>query len=152
MTSLLRTLLLAGAASALLAIGACSTTPKVDTMSKLCSTSTKDLHANSQRILLAGGYYALKENDLACAERLTFAAQGKNPKDSYAALNLGAIYQRTGRLDMAKAEFAKAIALDAISEGDSETAQIATIDQAKSQRPSVIARENLVLMQQKSAQ
>jgi Flp pilus assembly protein TadD len=147
-----RTLAACLAAAALVSLSACSTTPKADTLSELCATSTKDLHQHNQRVLLAGGYHALRAHDLACAERLTFAAQEKNPKDSYAALNLGAIYQRTGRLEMAKAEFAKAIALDVTSEGDSETAQIATIDQAKSHRPSIIARENLVLMKQKSGQ
>jgi Flp pilus assembly protein TadD len=133
----------------LVLLNACSTTPKVDTLSKLCATSTKDLHQNSQRVLLAGGYHALREHDLACAERLTFAAQELNPKDSYAALNLGAIYQRTGRLEMAKAEYAKTIQLDVGGEGNNEPAQIATADQAKSHRPSVIARENLVLMKLK---
>jgi Flp pilus assembly protein TadD len=137
------------ATAALASLSACSTTPKADTLGKLCATSTKDLHQNSQRVLLAGGYHALREHDLACAERLTFAAQELNPKDSYAALNLGAIYQRTGRLEMAKAEYAKTIELDVGGEGQSETAQVATVDQAKSHRPSVIARENLVLMKLK---
>jgi Flp pilus assembly protein TadD len=145
MKILFRTLLASCAAASLLAATACSTTPKADTLSKLCATSTKDLHQNSQRVLLAGGYHALRDNDLACAERLTYAAQELNPKDSYAALNLGAIYQRTGRLEMAKEQYAKTIKLDSGPAGQ-ETAQIATADQAKSQRPAVIARENLVLM------
>jgi Tfp pilus assembly protein PilF len=146
MQMLFRTLSASCAAVTLLAVSACSTTPKTDTLSKLCATSTKDLHQNNQRVLLAGGYYALRENDLACAERLTYAAQEQNPKDSYAALNLGAIYQRTGRIEMAKEQYAKTIKLDSGPAGQSESAQIATIDQAKSQRPGVIARENLVLM------
>jgi Flp pilus assembly protein TadD len=86
----------------------CSTNqpPAPQVLQDLCAT--KDLSNTKQRTLLAGGYHAIEKNDLVCAERLTVEARKVDPKDPYAALNLGAIYQRTGRIDLARSEYQKA--------------------------------------------
>jgi thioredoxin-like negative regulator of GroEL len=132
-------------ALAALAAG-CSTNqaPGPQVLQDLCAKN--DLSNTKQRTLLAGGYHAIEKNDLVCAERLTAEARRVDPKDPYAALNLGAIYQRTGRIEMARGEYYKTIALE---EGDgrhsekSEGATIATIDQAKNKTPGEIAKRNL---------
>jgi Tfp pilus assembly protein PilF len=113
-------------------------------LQELCNTA--DLSNTKQRTLLAGGYQAIEKNDLKCAERLTNEARQKDPKDAYAALNLGAIYQRTGRIELARNEYKEAIALDNSEKNDSEKSEgavIATLDQAKNKSPSDIAKRNL---------
>jgi tetratricopeptide (TPR) repeat protein len=134
------------AAWAVLFVAACSTgqQPTKQVLQDLCVT--KDLSNTAQRALLAGGYHAIEKNDLACAERLTIEARKVDPKDAYAALNLGAIYQRTGRLEMARSEYQQAIDLDEKSSkdgGTSESSTIATLDNAKNKTPGDIAKRNL---------
>jgi tetratricopeptide (TPR) repeat protein len=138
------------AISAAFLVGACSTAQQQSpqqtqqALQDLCAT--KDLSSTKQRALLAGGYHAIEKNDLACAERLTTEARKQDPKDAYAALNLGAIYQRTGRLSMARTEYEQAIALDGNTGKDtskSEAATVATLDNAKNKTPGDIAKRNL---------
>jgi tetratricopeptide (TPR) repeat protein len=124
----------------------CSTNqpPAPQVLQDLCAKN--DLSNTKQRTLLAGGYHAIEKNDLVCAERLTAEARRVDPKDPYAALNLGAIYQRTGRIEMARSEYQKTIALeegDGKSSEKSEGATIATIDHAKNKTPGDIAKRNL---------
>jgi tetratricopeptide (TPR) repeat protein len=131
-------------AIALSAAGCSTSQPAPQALQDLCAS--KDLSNTKQRTLLAGGYHAIEKNDLVCAERLTTEARKVDPKDPYAALNLGAIYQRTGRIDMARSEYLKTIALE---EGDgknassSEGATVATLDNAKNKTPGEIAKRNL---------
>jgi Flp pilus assembly protein TadD len=138
------------AISAASLIGACSTAQQQSpqqtqqALQDLCAT--KDLSNTKQRALLAGGYHAIEKNDLVCAERLTSEARKQDPKDAYAALNLGAIYQRTGRLLMARAEYEQAIKLDSNAGKDAskqEPATVATFDKAKNKTPGDIAQRNL---------
>jgi Tfp pilus assembly protein PilF len=131
---------------ATLTLGACATQQKSaqQALQELCTTS--DLSNTKQRTLLAGGYQAIEKNDLICAERLTNEARQKDPKDAYAALNLGAIYQRTGRIELARIEYKEAIALDGGDNKDSEKSEgatVATLDNAKNKTPGDIAKRNL---------
>ncbi len=127
-------------------LGACaSTSAPVDPLTQLCQQ--RDLSSSSQRMVLAGGYHALSRSDLACAERLSLEARAKDMKDPYAALNLGAVYQRTGRLERARQEYDAVLQLDSSSDSKSvETAHVATREQLVSRRPAEIARHNLGLM------
>jgi Tfp pilus assembly protein PilF len=134
------------AALAVLTVGACATqAPSTQqALQELCNKA--DLSNTKQRTLLAGGYQAIEKNDLVCAERLTNEARQKDPKDAYAALNLGAIYQRTGRIELARNEYKEAISLDGGEKNDSEKSEgavIATLDQAKNKSPGDIAKRNL---------
>jgi Tfp pilus assembly protein PilF len=115
-------------------------------LAELCAK--QDLTDVSQRTVLAGGYFALERNDLPCAERLTLDAREKNPKDAYATLNLGAIYQRTNRESMAKEMYAKTMELDG-GKSDNDKApesHLATRDPQKNKRPNDIAKHNLALL------
>jgi Tfp pilus assembly protein PilF len=136
--------------SALLFTGCVSTQSiesKNERLTKLCTT--KDLSQETQRTVLAGGYFALEKNDLPCAERLTLDAREKNTKDAYATLNLGAIYQRTGRITQAKDMYSKTIELDGGHKDQDKAPEshIATNDQQKNKRPTDIAKYNLALLE-----
>jgi Tfp pilus assembly protein PilF len=113
----------------------------------LCTT--KDLSQVTQRTVLAGGYFALEKNDLPCAERLTLDAREKNLKDAYATLNLGAIYQRTGRITQAKDMYSKTIELDGGNNDQDKAPEshLATNDKQKNKRPTDIAKYNLALLE-----
>jgi Tfp pilus assembly protein PilF len=136
-----------GLAASVVVLAPCANPrPAADHLTQLCQQ--EDLTSVSQRLALAGGYHALSRRDLVCAERLSHAARSKDAKDPYAALNLGAIYQRTGRLDAARQEYEEVLKLDAPdSDSRAETAHLATREQLLSRRPADIARHNLALMQ-----
>jgi Flp pilus assembly protein TadD len=125
---------------------ACSTTrTSDDALTQLCGQ--QDLSKTSQRVVLAGGYHALAKKDLVCAERLTMDARQKDLKDPYAALNLGAIYQRSGRIDQARDLYSTVITLDSSNDSSSsEQSHLATRDQQVNKRPADIARHNLALI------
>ena len=106
----------------------------------------RDLSTINQRQLLAGGYYAIANKNLVCAERLTSKARELDANDPYAALNLGAIYQRTNRHELAKTEYEKAIELDGSANSDAEQAVESTAEEAKNKRPRDIARRNLAML------
>jgi Tfp pilus assembly protein PilF len=127
-------------------IAGCSSTKTNDeSLAQLCAQ--QDLSKTSQRIVLAGGYHALAKKDLICAERLTTDARQKDLKDPYAALNLGAIYQRSGRIEQARQLYATVIDLDSSKDCSSkEQSQLATHDQQVNKRPADIARHNLALL------
>lgn len=128
-------------------VAACASPPtnNVTNLNELCSR--QDLSKSNQRELLAGGYYAITNKDLNCAERLTTKARDLDINDPYAALNLGAIYQRTNRLELAKTQYEKTIALDPSTNSSIEASAESTTDSAKNKRPSEIARRNLLLLQ-----
>ncbi len=146
-SSLIRAVILScSTALAVLVLSACSTARTNDDMiAQLCAQT--DLSSASQRLVLAGGYHALAKQDLACAERLTIDARKKDSKDPYAALNLGAIYQRSGRIDQARELYALVIELDRGKDNaNSEPSHLATRDQQVNKRPAEIARHNLALI------
>jgi Tfp pilus assembly protein PilF len=129
-----------------LSIAGCSSTKTGDeSLAQLCAQ--QDLSKTSQRVVLAGGYHALAKKDLVCAERLTLDARQKDLKDPYAALNLGAIYQRSGRIDLARQLYSTVIALeDSKGSSTNEQSHLATQDQQINKRPADIARHNLALI------
>ena len=141
----------AGCLGALLIATGCSSVPPTpltaSTLQTVCASI--DLTQYNQRQLLATGFRAIENNDLVCAERLTWKAHQMDVKDPFAALNLGAIYQRTNRLSLAKTMYEQVIALDSVdTDSRSKTAVEVTAEKAKDKRPSEIAKTNLALLVQ----
>lgn len=130
--------------SLITALASCSATkPNEETLQNLCQPQTQ-LDGKSHYTLLSGGYEALGKNNLNCAERLTLKAREVEPKDPYAALNLGVIYQKQGKISMARTQYDDAIRLDGSDqEKGSESASEATDDRFINRRPSEIAKRNL---------
>jgi tetratricopeptide (TPR) repeat protein len=131
------------ALSSLLVLGlsACSAFgPSRASMERMCQAA--DLSNDSQRSLLLGGYYALRDDKLECAERLTTAAERADPFDAYAKLNMGVVYQRTGRQGQARAAYVDAIRLDSDS-SDTKVSELSTDNGSLGLKPGQIARRNL---------
>ncbi len=84
------------------------------------------------------------KNDLICAERLTLKAREVDPKDPYAALNLGVIYQRQGKSSIARTQYDEAIRLDG-SDSQKSIGDAAEVTDQRfiSHRPGEIAKRNL---------
>jgi Flp pilus assembly protein TadD len=59
------------------------------------------------------GFSQIENGQLVDAEGALTEAVQANPNNAFAALNLGTVYQRTGRFEQARALFEKVIALDA---------------------------------------
>ena len=131
---------------AVLTTSACTTTRTSDqVLADLCTQ--QDLSQTRQQVVLAGGYHALARHDLVCAERLTLDARAKDLKDPYAALNLGAIYQRTGRIALAQEMYALVIGLENTRDNSRESqSHLATRDEQVHKKPADIARHNLALL------
>ncbi len=126
-----------------LIVGCTTATYAPVALATLCAET--DLDRIDQRRLLAGGYYAIQSNDLVCAEKLTLKAQQKEPNDAYAALNLGAIYQKTTRPVLARQMYEKAIALEQSKStvSGAGNANVATNATAIGRSVSEIANNNL---------
>jgi len=58
------------------------------------------------------GFDHIEDGRLVDAESVLTEAVQDNPNNAYAVLNLGTVYQRTGRFDQARSMFEKVIALD----------------------------------------
>jgi len=58
------------------------------------------------------GFAYIENGQLAAAETLLTEAVQANPNNPYALLNLGTVYQRTGRFDQAREMFEKVVALN----------------------------------------
>lgn len=65
--------------------------------------------------LLAHVYTQIETGNLALAEQLLGEARQQYPANPYVALNLGVIYQRTGRLELAMTEYARVLRIEAES-------------------------------------
>ena len=70
--------------------------------------------ASSDQRLANKGFSAIEDGRYADAERMLTDAVQQNPDNPYALLNLGTVYQRTGRFEQAREMFDKVIALDAL--------------------------------------
>jgi Flp pilus assembly protein TadD len=103
----------------------------------LCDSPALKLDSYSQRSLLGAGYKAMESSQLECAERLLRLAQTMDPKDPYAPLNLGVVYQRTGRHEMARAAYAQVM-------------RLAPAEISSQIEPAVAATQKLVLDRQMS--
>ena len=68
--------------------------------------------ASGAQTLANKGFEAIENGQLVDAERVLTEALDSNPDNPYALLNLGAVYQRTGRFDQAQEMFERVIALD----------------------------------------
>ena len=69
--------------------------------------------ASSDQNLANKGFTAIENGHYADAERMLTEAVQQNPENPYALLNLGTVYQRTGRFDQARDLFEKVIAMNA---------------------------------------
>jgi Flp pilus assembly protein TadD len=58
------------------------------------------------------GFAAIEQGQYPAAEKALTDALKANPNNAYALLNLGTVYQRTGRFDQAREMFEKVIALN----------------------------------------
>jgi len=58
------------------------------------------------------GFADIEKGQLAAAETSLTEAVQANPNNAYALLNLGTVYQRTGRFDEAREMFEKVVALN----------------------------------------
>lgn len=119
------------------------------TVQTLCANDSLKLGDYSQRSLLGAGYKALEAERFDCAERLLSQARIMDSKDPYVQLNLGVVYQRTGRQEQARAAYMETIKLDSLGDGgQSEVAIVATQEEAigRKMHPSEIARHNLNLL------
>jgi len=92
--------------------------------------------------LVERGFYNMVEQDWGGAEQDFLAALEENPNNPYAVLNLGAVYQNTGREAQAKALYERLFALK-----PEATADKATYDADVGHPLTDIAQRNLSLMQ-----
>jgi Flp pilus assembly protein TadD len=67
---------------------------------------------SSDRKAASKGFAAIEAGQLAEAESVLTEAVQVNPNNPYAFLNLGTVYQRTGRSDQAREIFERVVALD----------------------------------------
>jgi len=68
--------------------------------------------ASTDQRLANKGFEAIEKGQLVDAERILTEALDANLDNPYALLNLGTVYQRTGRFDQAQDMFERVIALD----------------------------------------
>lgn len=69
--------------------------------------------ASRDQDLANKGFKYIEKGQLAEAEKVLLEAVQINPNNAYAVLNLGTVYQRTGRFDLAREMFEKVIAMNA---------------------------------------
>ena len=70
--------------------------------------------ASSKTMQLANkGFSAIEKGELEEAERVLTESLQEDPENAYAILNMGTVYQRTGRFDQAREMFDKVIAMNA---------------------------------------
>ena len=70
--------------------------------------------ASSKTMQLANkGFSHIEKGELAEAERALTESLQEDPNNAYAILNMGTVYQRTGRFDQAREMFDKVIAMNA---------------------------------------
>lgn len=97
--------------------------------------------ASSDQKLANKGFESIEKGELVDAEKALGQALDENPNNPYALLNLGTVYQRTGRFDLAREMFEKVVALDP-KEVPSKRSKF--IEETKTLRQ--IAEDNLKLL------
>jgi hypothetical protein len=93
------------------------------------------------------GFQALSAKDYGQAEASLEKALSISPDNPYALLNMGVVYQETGRLDEARKMYEKVIALK-----PKEVAEESTTVSSAGKRLGDIARENLELLEGREAE
>jgi len=83
-----------------------------------CTTASKDMRVNDK------GFKCLSDNDLVKAEALFNDALAINPDNLYAILNLGVVYEKTGRKAEAKTMYMKVINSGATAAAGKTTGEI----------------------------
>lgn len=90
----------------------------------------------------------LLANDLAVAEENLQRAAQLEPRNPWVALNLGVVYQRTGRTEQARSEYRKVLAAD----GPLPRVALASDRAWQKNNPADMARHNLNLLKQEDRQ
>jgi tetratricopeptide (TPR) repeat protein len=105
-----------------IALAGCTTTP-----------------TNANRLAM-DGYEYIKQGKMDKAEQALNAALEDDPKNPFALLNLGVVYQETGRREEALRKWLQVVDLDS-----SETAARSTVSAERGEKLKNIARRNLDL-------
>ena len=95
-------------------------------------------------ILSEKAFQKLSAHNYRAAESLLDEALSINPNNPYALLNMGVVYQNTGRLEKAREMYEKVIALAPVG-----TATESNIDSAVGKPLGEIARKNLTILEKK---
>lgn len=126
---------------------ACSSTPsakstpsEADRARAICAQPAQ-IASLSASVALATGYFALQDANTNCAEAALNQARRLDPKNPYVALNLGVVYQKTGRAAQARAAYQEVIDLDRGTVSDPAVA--ASNPASVNSTPGLIARRNL---------
>jgi tetratricopeptide (TPR) repeat protein len=107
----------------------------------LVGCATQDMELSNE------GFRAISEKNYGQAETSLEKALSINPDNPYALLNMGVVYQETGRLDKARQMYEKLIALQ-----PKEVAEQSNTDSLAGKGLADIARENLKLLGAKEAE
>jgi Tfp pilus assembly protein PilF len=97
-----------------------------------CATMTEDNR------LATSGYEYIEKGDMSAAERELNAALDANPDNPYALLNLGVVYEQTGRTGDARDQY-----LRVIESNTSATAARSTVNDQRGEKLVDIAERNL---------
>lgn len=101
-----------------------------------CTTTTCDNR------LAVSGYEYIEEGDLGAAEHVLNAALDLNPDNSYALLNLGVVYEKTGRTADAREMYNRVVEIDS-----DDTASRTTVAAEEGKALTDIAKRNLYTLQ-----
>lgn len=128
-------------------LAGCSSTPatqagsaEMERARSLCAQPAQ-IPTLSASVALATGYFAVQDGNMNCAESALGQARRLEPRNAYVALNLGVLYQKTGRSALARTAYQEAIDFDRAA--NSDPAVIATRADAVNSTPGLIARRNL---------
>lgn len=100
-----------------------------------CAAFSKDMRLSDK------GFEALSQGKFVEAEKYLNEALAVNPDNPYAVLNMGVVYQNTGRIDDAKKMYRKVIELN-----PKERADKSNQDGARGKPLVDIAKENLSML------
>lgn len=103
-----------------------------------CSTLSPNASGKQQAELVENGYLAMSAGDYGTAEILLKRALDINEKNPYALLNLGVVYQETGRYEKARQAYQSVIDIN-----PSQTAASTNVEGYSGQNLADIAKVNL---------
>ena len=135
------------AAVALVALlGGCTSFPDTSRRSETPGATGRQAAPENPQVqaLLGQVYGQLESGDLAGAENVLQHAARIEPRNPWVALNLGVVYQRTGRTAQARTEYRKVLAAD----GPLTSVALASDNAWQKSSPADVARHNLNLMKQ----
>jgi hypothetical protein len=135
------------AAIALVALlGGCTSFPDSSRRGEVPSPTGRQTAPENPQVqaLLGQVYGQLAADDLAGAEDVLLHAARIEPRNPWVALNLGVVYQRTGRTAQARSEYRKVLSTD----GPMTNVALASDNAWQKSSPADVARHNLNLLKQ----